>query len=82
MGFKSNFTSASHKDCFYHYLIHASHCQKNFPKVYKTYGVTVQSNIFLFILHSIFKVQVFAQVMDSAVYSYKSNKDVVPVIHG
>ena len=36
----------------------------------------------LFILHSIFKVQVFAKVMDSVVYSYKSNKDVVPVIRG
>ena len=35
-----------------------------------------------FILHCIFKVQVFAKVMDSAVYSYKSNKDVVPVIRG
>ena len=43
MGLKSNVTSASHKDWFYHNLIHASHCQKNFPNVYKTYGVTVQS---------------------------------------
>ena len=35
-----------------------------------------------FILHCIFKVQVFAKVMDSAVYSYKSNKDAVPFIRG
>ena len=42
MGLKSNVTSASHKDWFYHNLIHASHCQKNFPNVYE---VTVQSKI-------------------------------------
>ena len=43
VGLKSNVTSASHKDWFYHNLIHVSHCQKNFPNVFKTYGVTVQS---------------------------------------
>ena len=42
MGLKSNVTSASHKDWFYHNLIHASHYQKNFPNVYE---VTVQSKI-------------------------------------
>ena len=34
VGLKSNVTSASHKDWFYHNLIHSSHCQKNFPNVY------------------------------------------------
>ena len=45
VGLKSNVTSLSHTDWFYHNLIHASHCQKNFPKVYKTYGGIVQSKI-------------------------------------
>ena len=33
-----------------------------------------------YILHSILKVQVFASVMDSVIYSYQSNKDDAPVI--
>ena len=62
------------------YLIHARLCQKNFPNVYKTYGVTVQSKSCLMFLHSIFKVQVFAKVMGSVIQNYKSDKHGVSVI--
>ena len=67
MDLKPNVTSAPHNYWFYLNLIHASHCQKNFPNVYKTYGVTIQSKSCLMFLHSIFKVQVFAKVMDSVI---------------
>ena len=60
-------TSAPHNDWFYLNLIHASNCQKNVPYVYKTNGVNVQSKSCLAVLHSIFKVQVFAKVMDSII---------------
>ena len=55
-------------------LIHASHCQNNFPNVCKPYGVQFKV-IGAYFLQSIFKVQVLAKVMDSDIYSYKSNKD-------
>ena len=58
-------TSAPHKYWFYLHLIHASHCQKNFPNVYKTRGVTFQSESCLGFLNGIFKVQVLAKVVDS-----------------
>ena len=64
---KPTVTSAPHNDWFYLNLIHASNYQKNFPNVYKTYGVTVQSKSCLIVLHSIFKVQDFAKVMDSVI---------------
>ena len=64
---KPNVTSAPYNYWIYLNLIHASNCQKNFPKVYKTYRVTVQSKSCLIVLHSIFKVQVFAKVMDSVI---------------
>ena len=63
---KPNVTSAPHNDWFYLYLIHASNCQ-NLPNVNKTYGVTVQSKSCLIVLHSIFKEQVFAKVMDRVI---------------
>ena len=62
MDLKPNVTSAPHDYWFYLNLIHASHCQKNFPNVYKTNGVTIQSKSCLMTLHSIFKVQVFVKV--------------------
>ena len=58
---KPDVTSAPRNDWFYLNLIHASNCQKNFPNVYKTYGVTVQSKSCLIVLHSIFKVQEFCK---------------------
>ena len=67
MELKANVTSAPHNYWFYLNLIHASHCQKNFPNVYKTYGVTIQSKSCLMFLQSIFKVQVFAKVMDCVI---------------
>ena len=67
MDLKLNVNSAPHDYWFYLYLIHASHCQKNFPNVYKTNGVTIQSKSCLMILHGIFKVQVFAKVMNSVI---------------
>ena len=67
MDLKPNVTSAPHNNWFYLNLIHASHCQKNFLNVYKTYGVTIQSKSCLMFLHSIFKVQIFAKVMDSVI---------------
>ena len=67
MDLKPNVISAPHDYWFYLNLIHASHCQKNFPNVYKPNGVTIQSRSCLMILHSIFKVQGFAKVMDSVI---------------
>ena len=67
MDLKPNVTSAPHIYWIYLHLIDASHCQKNFPNVYKMYGVTVQSESCLIFLHNIFKVQVFAKVMDSVI---------------
>ena len=69
---KPNVTSAPHNDWFYLNLIHASNCQKNFPNVYKPYEVTVQSKSCLIVLHSIFKVQVFAKVMDRVILIKKN----------
>ena len=40
------------------------------------FKVKVQSNF----LHSIFKLRFFAKVTDIAIYSYKSDKDDVPLI--
>ena len=62
-GLCSNVTSAP----FYLNLIHASNCQKNFPNVYKPYGVTVERKSCLIVLYSIFKVQIFAKVMDNVI---------------
>ena len=45
---KYNVTIAPHNDWFYRNLIHASRCQKNFPNIYKTHGVIVQSKSCLF----------------------------------
>ena len=67
MDLKPNIALAPHNYWFYLNLIHARLCQKNFPNVYKTYGVTVQSKSCLMFLHSIFKVQVFAKVMGSVI---------------
>ena len=65
--FKPNVTLAPHNYWFYLNLIHARLCQKNFPTVYKAYGVTVQRKGCLMFLHSIFKVQDFAKVMGSVI---------------
>ena len=56
--------SAPRNYCFYLHLIHASHCQKNFPNEDKTCGVTFQSESSLSFWNSIFKVQVFSKVKD------------------
>ena len=70
MDLKPNVTLATHNYVnywFYLNSIHARLCQKNFPNVYKPYGVTVQNKSCLIFLHSIFKVQVFAKVMGSVI---------------
>ena len=67
MDLKPNVTLATHNYWFYLNSIHARLCQKNFPNVYKPYGVNVQSKGCLIFLHSVFKVQVFAKVMGSVI---------------
>ena len=48
--------------------------------VYKHIESMFKVKVAKYILHSILKVQVFALVMDSVIYSYQSNKDDAPVI--
>ena len=67
MDLKPNNTSSPHNYWFYLNLIHARLSRKNFPNVYKTYGVTVQSECCLMFLQSIFNVQAFAKVMSSVI---------------
>ena len=63
MDLKPNVASAPQNNWVYLNLIHSNHCQNNFPNVYKTYRVTVQSKscffIFIFLFSFIFFIIIF-----------------------